>query len=320
MVNYFDNPALNCSKLKLLSKHPRLLVTEKPDEDEDSDAIIIGSLSDAYLTEPAQIDNYLVVDIPEVPSDNIQKLCKDYSSSGDFEVAYSRNPLSIKNSLDRIKDRFEKEGKVYFDFLQKSAKLISEGKKLITLEQESLAKRVSTSLLTHTFTKHHFEQLPHIEIWYQKELYWDMMGVHCKAKFDLIRIDHENKVIYPNDIKVMSQSSLNFMTSFKRFEYYLQAAFYLRGFYETYGLVYKDYDIQPFNFIVGSSKYPDTPMNWQISLDDLNLGHYGGVINGVKIKGYEQLIEDYLWHTGNGLYDYPREVYQNHGILATNLV
>lgn len=318
-MNYFENPAVNCSLLKKLAIHPKMLTIEK-EEEEDSEAILIGSLVDAYLTDPEQVSKYVALESPKLPSDNIQQLAKDYIKFNDLDQAIANNPLSEKGKVDTIKSRFEKEGTQYYNYLLSLQEYIQAGKKIITIEQERLAKEVSTSLLTHTFTKHHFTESPECNIWYQKELYWNMLGVPCKAKFDLIRINHVSKTVYLNDIKVIGQSSLDFMNSFKRFKYYLQAAFYLSGFRHTYGNELKDYTILPFNFIVGSSKYPNTPLNWSISDSDMNLGQFGGEVNDVKFKGYEQLIADYLWHTENNLYDYPREVYQNNGTLVTTLV
>ena len=38
-------------------------------------------------------------------------------------------------------------------------------------------------------------------------------------------------------------------------------------------------------------------------------------LTGVRIKGIKELLEDYLWHKKNEIYNLPKEIYQNNGVI-----
>ncbi len=48
----------------------------------------------------------------------------------------------------------------------------------------------------------------------------------------------------------------------------------------------------------------------------METGEFGGTLpSGRVVKGFETLTTDYLWHVENNLWQYPKEVYTNNGII-----
>lgn len=97
-----------------------------------------------------------------------------------------------------------------------------------------------------------------------------------KGVIDNIKVDHDNKVIYINDLKTSGKSISDFKESVEYFNYWVQAAIYERlVYYKFSDLIKEDWKVM-FNFIV-IDKYrqvytfevtPETMQTWQIKLQE----------------------------------------------------
>lgn len=109
-----------------------------------------------------------------------------------------------------------------------------------------------------------------------------------------------------------------FPVSFLKWRYDLQAAFYSEALRQQY----PGYKVMNFKFIVISSLQLKKPLIYKCTDTDLLVGKHGGMntFNNRKIKGYEQLMDDYVWHSENNLWEYPREVYERNGEVDLNVL
>ena len=58
---------------------------------------------------------------------------------------------------------------------------------------------------------------------------------------------------------------------------------------------------------------------FQCTDSDLKCAIEGGYIRGGKfIEGLDNLLDRFIWHTNQGKWEYPREVYENSGITELN--
>ena len=135
-------------------------------------------------------------------------------------------------------------------------------------------------------------------------------------------IDHNEKKIYPIDLKTTGKHVLSFSQSFVQWHYYIQAAFYTDAVKYLRDNLYPElsgYSIELFKFVVISSKDPMRPLVWETTDHTISCGKEGGFINGRYRKGYIELAKDMKWHIDRELYDYPREVYEGQGTLTIDV-
>ncbi len=208
----------------------------------------------------------------------------------------------------------EEGGNNLFQFKKESAgKLI-----LDELDYTKVVNSVHT-LYTHDFSRRWFnEDLDNgIEITFQYPIFWVYEGKKCKCLFDIFYIDHVNKIIYPVDLKTSYDHVLGFPFNYLKWMYPLQASFYSKSisYWKLENPKYFDYYVDYFRFVIISSQNPMKPLVYKTTEFDIFAGEYGGTIKktGEKFKGFKQLIGDMEWHLENGLYDYPREIYEMNG-------
>jgi len=71
-----------------------------------------------------------------------------------------------------------------------------------------------------------------------------------------------------------------------------------------------------FNFIYVSRDNPYVPFIYKMKLDYINLVLEGfETVNGAKIKGIYELLDDYSWYKQNEIYDTTKEIYENKGVV-----
>jgi hypothetical protein len=116
-----------------------------------------------------------------------------------------------------------------------------------------------------------------------------------KGIVDNIKVDHDKKTIFVNDLKTTSKTIVDFKETIEFYNYWCQAAIYYRLVsYKFFDLIEKDYKII-FNFIV-VDKYlqvycfetsEGTMSSWQLSL--------------------EEKLNEADWHYINKNYSLPKE-------------
>lgn len=188
----------------------------------------------------------------------------------------------------------------YFEFLKES-----QGKIIIPQEIEEKGIAIANSLKTNErtkvfFNRKHFEDSGVVDIYYQFPIYFEMEGVECKALLDILIVYHNEdgtKKYQPMDLKTTSNYTIDFGKSAQSFRYDYQAAFYIEAVKSHFKCEYED--IEPFIFIVESTKKVGNPLLFRTTEDWLLNGLYGlenpyrgfkGVLN--LVKEYKELMED----------------------------
>jgi len=318
LEEYREYPALNYSTLSKLDRNPELLLK---DTTEDSTALTLGSVVDCLITDPARYSkDYIVATVTEPTGqlgDFVNKLMYlwrvDTNLEDIFDLAYedvkTGNGGKLRDSLEKFIDNFEtKGGREYFDFLVSAA-----GKKVLSVEQDTMAKKLSFAIMTNKYTADYFTKQADVEILYQVPIVFEEDGTTYKILLDMLYIDHMARLIQPIDIKTMSEAVSSFPYSVFKWRYDIQASLYSTGVSKSLDLFgATGYALCPFRFLVGSfSNYKVRNFNAQNLLE---FGKLGGETKwGTKYKGWKELTELYNWHMSNQIFDYTREEYENNG-------
>lgn len=200
-----------------------------------------------------------------------------------------------------------------------------DDKLLLDPQQYEYVVNSVQTLYTHDFTRDYFLPKDGQEVFYQFPIIWEYKSddrtIHCKSLLDIMLIDHNEKKIYPIDLKTTGKSVLAFPKSFIEWKYYLQASFYTDAVIYLRDKIYpelSDYSVELFKFVVISSKNPMKPLSFQITPENLKAGKFGGILKNSEEykKGYLELIDDMNWHIDNDKYQYPKEVYDNNGLMT----
>lgn len=325
MNEYYENPAISQSKLKLLLGNPsRFITVEEPElYFEEKKHFIIGSAVDFLLTQPEEefSDYYHVSNLENKPSDTIKsiinqvfdKVTEQNAGIGPI-VLYPEIVLECCNEHG-YQSRWNDETRInkvceaweYWVYL-----IASRGKQVLSLEEADLIDRIVMSIRTNEATSKYFNKEG---VKFQVALYFEYEGVDCKALLDMVIFDEENKTIQPIDIKTMGEGTLRFPISLRKRRYDIQGAFYT----EALERIFPDYVILPFIFIVESTTNPGNPLIYTLDSSLLNIGKngrssvylegtMGEFLNEEKvtygrieeIKGFHQLIELYKYYAENG--------------------
>lgn len=315
---YRQYPAINYSSLAKLDRNPASFLSP---EQEQSDAMTFGSVLDCLLTSKSTFeDRFLVARGVDTPTGQLLTYTTRLAQIGRLDDEAHADAAAVTASAKftpaKMREQFEAKGMEYYKFL-----MSSKDKTVVPLQMYDIALVAEGTLKTHAFTSKWFSAGFEQELLNQKAILFTVAGQQCKALLDIIKIDHMDKIIYPRDLKSTSDYASGWaVSSFIKWRYDLQAAFYTEAVKQWAAVHYPDYKVANFGFVVISSAQPTKPFNYLCSANDLKVGKEGGITSyGRKIKGYEQLIDDLLWHQDKGLWDYSREIYESNGELLINM-
>lgn len=334
-MNYYEVDALSYSSLRALSIGPAYFKSQQDQESEGKEHFIIGSAVDCLLTEPDKFWEFYTLDFNEgcdkIPNGQMLKFI-DYITmnedcgqiSGDcYQEAYEYAGFKQKK-LETVITEYKEEYKEYNEWLINRKKFYDENKNKTIIRPEiySLVHKIADSLRINEFTRKYFENSTgkNIEVHNQLEIYWELKGLKCKSKLDLVIVDHENKEISINDLKTTGNSVFSFKSSVFKWNYDYQAAFYSSALYwlinksnDEYWSKFKEYKILPFKFIVESTKNPGMPLIYKCSEKLLNNALTGYIREDRYYKGINELIDDYKWYVETNNWSYSKEIIENCG-------
>ena len=101
-----------------------------------------------------------------------------------------------RDTLAKVRERFEKEGKAYYDHL-----IEADGRKVISPAQLATIYNLVESLKNHPFSSKFILGNDQYKIFTQQALTFNYLGFECKALLDLVVVDLDNKFLYPIDLK-----------------------------------------------------------------------------------------------------------------------
>lgn len=327
--DYYQNPAVSQSHLKLLFGNPAVFNTIQEPEMyfEEKKHFIIGSGVDCLLTTSPQEFHakYHVSEVPNKPSDALKSIINmsfDEVKVNHTEIRPIRNyPDVILRACNEhaYQSRWGDELRVnkvceYWEYWEDLKN--SQGKQVLSQEEYLLIYQIAMSIRSHEIIGKYFIETPSVSIFYQYPIYFEYKGVECKALLDMVYVDHANRTIQPIDIKTVGDYVLNFPKSIRQRRYDIQAAFYteaLKWEMEETAIcnLPSDFEILPFKFIVQSSTMVGSPVIFTCDESLLQIGKFGReelVLNSGdefysvsgRIKGFDELIDLYKYYTENG--------------------
>lgn len=336
---YRKLPCLSYSGLSNLDTTPRSIISSNF---QMTDALIYGSAVDVLAFDgKKEFDRKFALMSQDTPSWQLQKVLEGVIE----EVLASKDDLKeLSSNMEDYSDIIQvvaasqeygkgwKPDTVVRKTIEGAGELFkftieNKDKLALSPQQYEYATNSVQTLYTHEFTKHLFDEQDGVDIYYQFPIVFQLevkgKVVHLKSLLDILIINHNNKTIQPKDLKTTGKHVLAFPQSFVQWKYFLQAALYTKAVEKLIAdeyPEYKDYTIELFEFVVISSKDPMRPLMYECSHDDIYAGTYGGkTTEGKEVRGYMTLIEHYMWHVENELYDYPYDVYQAKGKLPLNV-
>jgi hypothetical protein len=232
-----------------------------------------------------------------------------------------KDDKSKERAEEKALEEFNDKGLTYFQTLLDNA-----GKTVIDVSLLDKSKKVAIKLLTDPFTADLFDEDSQTMEYFPKFplewVYTTRSGreIKCKSEFDMLTVDHANKIIYLRDVKT-NYDNESWPVTYLKNKYYLQAAFYYKAaeyWAKQEGL--EGYTIKPMEFVVGDTSANNRrPIRYQTTGEDLQSGLNGFTLRGNHYRGLDQLIDDILWAEASDIWDCSREVLSTKGILPLNI-
>lgn len=304
--------------------------------DKKSSALSIGSLVDHLLTnvEPLSTEFYITKAIKPTASlgtlaDAVLAAYGDIAPRTEIEdVVHIAKVLGLWSSIKKPEVYQKKiDTKQFWDYLTSEVK--SKGKKVVTVPQLALAKKMVSHLKSDKVTSRAFDtDGGNVEVIFQEVMLWDdedsfdsILGIenpeHTKGfrcKFDILRADHKNKTLQFVDIKTMEGPIDDFEKSFYMWRYYFQDALYQDGLEKLRDADYEGYTLlEPYN-IVSSQESPEYPKLFEIDSKWLQAGREGFKMGKRHFRGYKETKDLYEWHEQNEVYDQSQQEWRNGGV------
>lgn len=304
---------------------PMCLVKERTQK--HGEALTFGSLVDILLTSPARLDEIFHTKQIEKPTASLLELADalllDILIYDDTlqRITHENIQAKIKElglwskMVDQEKIKAKYDDPIFWDYIKESYE--AKGKIIVSQEILEAAEHCADVLLHHEFTRNYFIEQDGVEILKQPSILYKFKGTQCKARIDLLIIDHNTKTIYVFDIKTGAELPSKFEDSFYKFKYYLQVISYLLAVQSVIekNPEFKDYKIDTFKFLYISKKLPDIPCIWEVPeslLDSFMNGWDGNT-------GYGELLENYKFAKTNEIYNVERKIMDKKGHLIISL-
>jgi len=253
-------------------------------EKSDSVSLQTGSIVDSILTGNPN-EEIEVVELKSLaPQEDkfIRELYKltDKPDALDFQVAF--NNVGIKRGKVDDFIKVFNDNQDFWKFLKH--KDLSD--KIVTTKKhfencEIIADRVINSDYGWYFN-HHYQVDGSIK--FQLELYYEYGNYGYKIKPDILLVDSTNKTIRCIDLKTTSSHPANFLESYVAYGYNFQSRFYNY----VLSLLYPDYTILPFQFLVVSTVKDHDVL---LFTDDLDMTETNAKLD-IAINMYERCVDN----------------------------
>lgn len=323
---YRNIEASSYSLLKDLNElGPQCLIN--PRINKQGDALTFGSLVDILLTSPERKNEVFHTVSITPPTASLLELANalllDLSilDEGLSYLTHENIQTKIKslgiwsNIKDKDKLQTKYDEPIFWDYIKESIE--AKGKIIVSQEVLDAAKYCANILLTHDYTKDYFVETDDVEVIKQASILYKFKGVQCKARPDLIIVDHIKKLITVLDIKTGKELPSKFENSFYEYKYYLQVISYLLAIQSIIETVpeFKDYTIDTFKFLYSSKKLPSVPVVYEVPTKLLNsfMDGWGDNI------GYAELLENYSYAKTFETFNVERKVIEKQGHLTITL-
>ena len=287
-AEYNVSNCLSYSKIKDVYDNPETLTKERVSEDKEW--LVFGTLVDMILTQPPEEFEKRVLVNDKVPSDQYKNIIQYYVdmqyttpleslTNEDIETLYSNSGSDVKWLPDTKRKKLIENGVEYL-------KLITEHKDklIVTVDVFNEAMNIAEVFRTHKWTKELFmskqeQEENNIELYYQFKIKYIYEDLWFQSKLDIVKIDHDFKIISIYDIKTGIDAPRMFTRSaLYKYKYIYQSVLYNEGMDAFISNIssLRNYSLDNFRFIYISRLKPTYPIILQISqeahMEILNTG------------------------------------------------
>lgn len=253
--------------------------------------LVEGKLVHCLLFEPENLEKKFKITPGKPPSDNVRKVLKQLSEETDVEtlkdiddtiiiqvLKWQNLYQSLKTDEQRIAKIKMNDYETYWKFiLNKNVDVVDQDTLARCTDYVSILKanKEVAELLQHDQTD--FE-LSKDEVFIEKYLSCDLkqhkFGLH--GYIDFFKVDHENKKVIICDLKTTSKTIVEFEDTVEYYNYYLQAAIYMKLVYENleqkvqdnYEFLFKFVVIDKYNQVYVFDVLDNTMRGWAFALTD----------------------------------------------------
>lgn len=308
---------------------------ESVDDDfDDNVAILTGRIVETLQFEPEEFDKRFHLSVCTKPSTGLmlsfvnalykytlEATDEKGNITRDFEDickdAYVESGFKLK--FETILEKFiGSDDEIYYKELRE---IKSRGLSVVTTNNVENAEKIVENLKTNFVTKDIINLIDsnRWEVINQLQIENYIVDEHpFKSMLDKVLVDNENKIIFPNDLKVT--------WSVERFyeEYYLKRLSYIQAFlyYKALESLTKDinhkwynYKVEPLKFIVADSINYYNPLIYTLNEGDMEDAYFGFEYKGRKYKGVKELINELKWSLETGIWNISRINYFNTGMI-----
>jgi len=310
---YFEYSALNYSTLKAFDSDVENLLKQDKTVNE---GMVFGDALDTFLFDGPEeyFKKFYVMNVIK-PTASSEILVDEYLKLIHTSGIVSRDEkLALKlikdnNLWSNIKDEAKLKEKITNDIWDYIDSVVGSKDKIVIdpIVNENVGKAAYT-LKTNEFTSMYFNKRKDVDLLNQVPIVFNCWGREMKAMLDIIEVDHENKTISPTDLKSTSKSAKYFSTSVISFRYDIQAEIYNKAIIQFALNEYPGYKVLPFKFIVISSTDLEKPYVYQIIPELFRVKM--NVNRNFPLRGTEELIKEFDWHSEKQLFQYDREMYE----------
>ena len=175
--DYLSNKAQSQSRLKKILLHPNLYINYDPnsDMDEPAEVTVIGDGVDLLLTQGEDVFmEQFYFSTVERPTgqmgDFVWHLFANRNDTMAENIAYELAGFK-RDTLPKVRERFEKEGKAYYDDL-----IAGEGKKVVSPIQYATIQNVANTLKMSPFTSKYVVGNSQFKVFTQQSLQFEYEG------------------------------------------------------------------------------------------------------------------------------------------------
>lgn len=262
----------------------------------ESPSLTFGSAVDSIITggQKEFDERFLVAEFPLTP-DSIIVIVRDLFSI--YNLSYNDLNSIPTDTIIRVAEKYNyqsnwkpetrakvirEKGNAYYQLLY-----ISQGKTILSQETYQDVVNAVQALKESSSTKFYFNDNPfdNIERLYQLKFKHEFNGIMYRGMLDLVLVDHDNKKIYPIDLKTSYKEEWDFYKSFLEWHYFTQARLYYRLLNATIKEddYFKDFEIDNYRFIVVNRRTL-TPLVWKFPETKMDGALYIGKAFNIKIR------------------------------------
>lgn len=255
----------------------------------ETPSLTFGSAVDSFITggEEEFNERFIVAKFPEV-KDSIMPIVKElFSLYGEFKTDLKDiNDMHVIDVASKYNYQNNWKPETRARVIKESASeyykllYISQNKTIIDTNTYQDVLNCVDALRNSESTKWYFEKdnpWDGIERFYQLKFKHTYGDIEYRNMADLIIVDHNEKIIYPIDLKTSSKPEYDFYKSFIDWRYDIQARLYWRIIRANLDKdpIYKEYKLADYRFIVANRRTL-TPLVWGFDMTQaLGLLRYG---------------------------------------------